>query len=271
MAMRRRRLAGEVIGVFRRQVSLDEARKIGAVDRGTMELPEAVEGADLVVLAVNVQAMPGLAAQAAPMMKRGSLLTDVGSTKLMLSREIAAIVPPGVHYIPSHPMAGSERRGPACAREDLFDGSVCILTPLPDTPGEVLEKTRELWRGVGGRVVELSPERHDALVAQASHAPHLIAAALMNATSREAIELAGGGFAGMTRIAAGDPPMWRDIVETNPDFVLAALYAFSRSLNEVSEMIRRGDFESLEALLGKAQASRAELDERRAGMRKEHA
>jgi len=261
MAVRQRSLARLVVGVGRRRSSLRTAMDVGAVDRTTLDLAEGVSQADLVVLATPISAIGQLMPVVAASVKRGAVLTDVASTKQQVIGMVLGALKdrPDVAYVPAHPMAGSEKRGAAHAQAGLFERRVCILTPLPDAPREHTDRVRALWEAVGAVVHEMTPAEHDRLVARVSHLPHLAAAALVALLDAAEGRLAGQGLLDTTRIASGEPSLWRDICASNAPAVGAALDSYIRTLQGVRSMLAGGDRESLEAFLREAKRKRDEL------------
>jgi prephenate dehydrogenase len=263
MAVREKGLARRVVGVGRRRESLARAVELGAVDETSLDLEAAAAGADLVVLATGVEMIAQQAAAVLPRMRKGALLTDVGSAKAAICRSVervfsASASAENVRFVGGHPMAGSERRGIGSARADLFRGAVCILTPTPrtDPDGVALGIVRDLWEAVGCRVREMPPEEHDRLIAQISHLPHAAAACLVNAASDEALDLAASGFLDTTRVASGEPALWVAICMANREALLAALAALGGRLNDFARALQSGDAKTLEALLARAKSRR---------------
>ena len=235
------------------------------MDETSLDLESAVAEADLVVLATGVEMIAQQAAAVLPRMKKGALLTDVGSAKAAICRSIEkafsacdSAAEGTVRFVGGHPMAGSERRGIGSARADLFRGAVCILTPTPSTDpdGAGLEIVRDLWKAVGCHVHEMAPEAHDRLIAQISHLPHVAAACLVNAASDEALDLAACGFLDTTRVASGDPALWVGICLANREALLAALAALGGRLSDFEQALKSGDAKALEALLARAKSRR---------------
>ncbi len=263
LAVREKGLARRIVGVGRRKESLALAVEIGAVDETSLDLEAAAAEADLIVLATGVEMIARQAAAVLPRMKKGALLTDVGSAKARICRAVAAAFSASaaarnIRFVGGHPMAGSERRGIGSARADLFRDALCILTPTPatDPDGAGLEIVRDLWEAVGCRVRVMTPEAHDRLVAQISHLPHAAAACMVNAASDEALDLAASGFLDTTRIASGEPAMWVEICLANREALLAALAVFGDKLNNFAEALKAGDAKALEALLARAKSRR---------------
>jgi prephenate dehydrogenase len=206
--------------------------------------------------------MPVLAAQMLPALKRGVLVTDVGSVKAEVVRELEPLFArAGATFVGSHPMAGSEKMGVAAARADLFQQAVCVVTPTPRTPPAALAKTKRLWREVGGRVLELSPREHDALVSRTSHLPHFLAAALAShvldpQAAKELALLCAGGFRDTTRIASSSVEMWRDIALANRQFLSRELGALAKALQAIQKSLEAGDAQAIEHFLTTAKTRR---------------
>jgi cyclohexadieny/prephenate dehydrogenase len=262
-AMRRKELAGEITGFARSEATRTKAKEIGLVDAVFPSPGAAVEDADLVILCSPVGTYAALAAEIAPALKPGAILTDVGSVKGAVVRDVEGHVPPGVHFIPGHPIAGTEQSGPESGFAELFFNRWCILTPLPGADPLAVERLSAFWRACGSNVEIMTPEHHDLVLAITSHLPHLIAynivgtAADMEAvTEGEVIKFSAGGFRDFTRIAASDPTMWRDVFLTNKDAVLEMLGRFNEDLAALQRMIRWGDGEGLHALFTRTRAIR---------------
>jgi prephenate dehydrogenase len=269
LALRKRRLARRVIALARRPETARRALEIGAADEGGSDIPGGVGGADLVVLCTPVLTMPALVEQIAPRLKPGALVTDVGSTKAVLVRELPPRLRPENLYVGGHPMAGSEKTGVEAASADLFVGARYLLTPTPDTPVAAVERLERWIAGLGARPVRLQPEAHDRAVAGISHLPHVVAAALATAVASEPgaggpdlatlRELIAGGFRSTTRIAASSPEMWRDICLTNQAAVLEALGEFERELARFRGALEAEDGNALLEAFQQARRARVEL------------
>jgi cyclohexadieny/prephenate dehydrogenase len=251
-AMRRKGLARSITGSARTSATLDTAKRLGLIDRGFAEAGEAVKGADLVILSVPVGACGPLAAEIAPHMREGAILTDVGSVKAAVVRDMAPHVPKGVHFVPGHPIAGTEQSGPEAGFAELFDGRWTILTPEPGTDKAAVEKLKAFWTALGSKVEIMSAEHHDMVLAVTSHLPHLIAYNIVNTaehlervTEKEVIKFSAGGFRDFTRIAASDPTMWRDVFLNNKQAVMEMLRRFSDDLAELRSAIERADGDTL--------------------------
>jgi cyclohexadieny/prephenate dehydrogenase len=216
-----------------------------------------------VVLCVPIGAYREIAASIAKDLKPGAILTDVGSVKGAVVRDVAPHVPADVHFIPGHPIAGTEQSGPEAGFAELFDNRWCILTPLPGSDLEAVEKLEALWRALGSHVDRMSPDHHDLALAITSHLPHLIAynivataADLEEVTNSEVIKYSAGGFRDFTRIAASDPIMWRDVFLNNKEAVLEMLGRFSEDLSALQRAIRWSDGEQLLTLFTRAREIR---------------
>ncbi len=251
-AIRRGGLAGEIIGTARSAETREIAREIGLCDRVVDTATEAVQGADLVVLCVPVGAMGGVAEEIAPHLSKGCTITDVGSVKKAVIDAVAPHLPENVHFIPGHPLAGTEHSGPRSGFAELFDNRWNILVPTPGTPPEATEKLRKLWEGMGANVEEMDPEHHDLVLAVTSHCPHLIAYTMVGVaddlrrvTDSEVIKYSAAGFRDFTRIAASDPTMWRDVFLNNKEATLEILGRFTEELFALQRAIRTGDGEQL--------------------------
>jgi prephenate dehydrogenase len=263
LALKRSGLARHVVGVGHRQASLDEARSLGAADETTLDPATGSRGSDLVVLATPVGLFREVFEQVVPALRPGTVVIDVGSTKAAVVAALEPLVPPGAAFVGCHPIAGSEQRGVAYARADLFEGATCVVTPTERTPREALERVMATWQAVGMTVRVLSPTMHDRLLAEVSHLPHAVAAALVLAISRDAEPLVGPGWADTTRVASGDAALWRDILLTNADEVAAALERFQGTLAALRSALRKKDAAKVEALLAESKARRDRLVNKR--------
>ncbi len=226
--------------------------ELGVVDRVVETNPEAAEGADLVILCIPVGACGAVAAEIAGHLKPGAIISDVGSVKGAVVKEMAPHLPAGVHFVPAHPVAGTEHSGPDSGFAELFINRWCILTPPEGTDPEAVERLRAFWAGIGAKVEIMTPEHHDMVLAITSHLPHLIAYTIVGTadelegvTQSEVLKFSAGGFRDFTRIAASDPVMWRDVFLTNKDAVLEMLGTFNEDLSKLTRAIRRGDGEAL--------------------------
>ena len=247
-AIKRAGLAGEVTGYARSQETRDTARRIGLCDRVCDSAREAAEGADLVVLCVPVGAMGQVAADLAPALKPGATVSDVGSVKRAVIDAVAPHIPSGVHFIPAHPLAGTEHSGPESGFESLFDNRWCLLVPDNGADEQAIVALQQLWQGMGANVDRMDPAHHDLVLDVTSHAPHLIAYTMVGVaddlsrvTDSEVINYSAAGFRDFTRIAASDPTMWRDVFLSNKDATLEILGRFTEELFALQRAIRRED------------------------------
>jgi cyclohexadieny/prephenate dehydrogenase len=251
-AARLQGLAGEIVTTARSAKTRARVAELGIVDRVVDTNAEAVDGADLVILCIPVGACGPVAQEIAPFLETGAIVSDVGSVKGAVAREMAPHIPPGVHFVPAHPVAGTEHSGPDSGFPELFINRWCILTPPEGTDASAVEKLRAFWAGLGARVETMTPDHHDLVLAITSHLPHLIAYTIVGTadeleevTSSEVIKFSAGGFRDFTRIAASDPTMWRDVFLTNKDAVLEMLGTFNEDLSKLTRAIRRNDGEAL--------------------------
>lgn len=248
LAARQRGLVARVVGVDREAVR-DRARQLGILDEGFADLADAVRGAEVVVFCTPVDRVAELVRTAALHCAPGTLLTDVGSTKLAIVRDTAGHLPNGVTFVGGHPLAGSEKRGPEHADANLFHNRLVLVTPTPDTPPEAIERVRALWQALGARVRILPAEEHDRALAVTSHLPQLVASALAGVLPPELYELTATGFRDTTRLAGSDPTMWVGIFRHNRQAVLDGLARFEEQLNRFRTAIESGDAAAIEALM----------------------
>lgn len=242
--VRRLHLTKEVVGVVRRKESIEESIRLGAVDRATLDVAEGIKDADLIILATPISKMVTLAEK----IKGEAVIIDVASVKGKLVSQLENIL--GGNYVGTHPMAGSERRGVSAAKEGLFKGATCIITPTENTKKEALEKVMEFWKKLGAKIITLSVDEHDRLVALTSHLPHLVVASLVNTVVDQSC--IGPGFKDTTRIAASPPALWQEICEWNKDAVLASLKKFRGELSSIEELINSSNWNELLNKLAKA-------------------
>lgn len=258
-AVRQRKLAETVVGVGRRQESLDKALEVGAINEASLDLESGVSGADLVIVATPVEQIAELAiaaGKAAP----EALLTDAGSTKSSICQAIAAEVPEiSQRFVGSHPIAGGHRSGPEHADGDLLVDRKVIVTPTAEAPEETTDTVSQFWQSLGAETMQLSPEDHDQALAATSHLPHLVAYALAGTTPEEYLPFAAGGWGDTTRIAASDPGLWRQIFATNRPALLEALAGYEDVLSSLRTACEQQDWDALEQHLTKAQRIRNAL------------
>lgn len=249
----------QIVGYGHRDSTLEMAKQVGAIDIGTTDPAAAVEGSELVILCTPVLTFGPLLGQIAGNLRGGAIVTDVGSTKRSVVEAAEAILPSGVHFIGSHPMAGSEKRGVEFARTDLFRGALCILTPTKDTRADVIWRAENFWKLLGMRVTKMSPGDHDRLLADVSHLPHITAAALVAMQEDLGLDLCGKGFLDTTRVAGGDGALWRDILVDNRDNVRGSILRLREQFDRLLELMERGDSEPLRQWLDAAAKRREEL------------
>ena len=245
-----------IAGVGRRPESLQAALDAGAIDTAHLTCQEPVAESDLVILATPVGSFERHMRAIAPVLRPGAVVTDVGSTKGRVVAVAARVFGPSGPFVGSHPMAGSEQKGVPFARADLFHGATCILTPTPTTPPALVARVEAFWQLLGMHTVRMAPATHDRSVARVSHLPHALAALLMLLPNDADLAVAASGFRDATRLAGGDPEMWRDIFTTNRPAVRAALKAFARSLDQFSDLLAANDAPALERFLTRAKTRR---------------
>lgn len=265
LALRARGLAREVVAVARSEESLRLAVERGAADQATGDIATAVTGADLVVLAAPVSQIIEHLQAIAGVIRPDCVITDVGSVKGPIVTAAEQALPHPARFVGGHPLAGSEQRGMAAARDNLFEGAPWLLTPTPVTDRKAVNDLERLATAVGAAPLVLSPREHDALLARTSHLPHLTAAALVNVVAqyaqrhRDTLQVIGTGFRDTTRIAAGDAHLWADIALANAEPLLACLQDMSLELDALAKALRDGNRELLQSLLARAQHTRESL------------
>lgn len=266
--IRRENLAGEIVIATRSEKTLARARELGLGDAYVTDSAEAVRSADLVIVSVPVGASGAVAAEIASSLAPGANLTDVGSTKASVVAQMAPHVPQGVHFIPGHPIAGTEHSGPDAGFAELFEGRWCILTPDAAVDRAALEKLTRFWQACGSKVDVMDAAHHDMVLAIVSHLPHIIAYNIVGTaedlefgTKSEVIKYSASGFRDFTRLAASDPTMWRDVCLHNKDAILEMLARFSEDLASLQRMIRWGQGDKLFELFTRTRAVRRSIIE----------
>jgi prephenate dehydrogenase len=259
LAAKRRGVAQRVLGAGRQRGSLDRALAAGAIDEGFLDLAAAVHRAEIAVFCTPVERIAEQVLTAAPCCVAGTLLTDAGSTKASIVHDLEGRLPQGVAFVGSHPLAGSEKRGPEFADANLFQGRLTVVTQTPQTDPASLERTVAFWRALGARVRVMDPEAHDQALALTSHLPHLVAAALAGILPPELHDLTATGFRDSTRVAAGDPSLWTGIFAQNRAAVLDALGRLQDRLVEFRHAMMANDSAALDALLAQAKKVRDAL------------
>jgi prephenate dehydrogenase len=259
-------LAGLITGAGSGRETLELALRTGVIDHSGQVLSQAVQDADLVVLASPVGSFEPIITAIGPGLKKGAILTDVGSVKGALVKRIEAMLPSGVHYVPGHPIAGKEKHGVAEASETLFRGAKCILTPTIKTDPQALETVKSLWLTAGANVVMMDADAHDHIFAAVSHLPHAAAYAMVNTVAEFSagpenyINFSGAGFRDFTRIAASSPEMWRDICLLNGDNIVEMIEQYQFALARIKKAIKHHDGEKLEKLFSSASKLRRGLE-----------
>ena len=262
-AMKRGAVAAHVTGYARSEATRDTARQIGLCDTVVDDMGAAVAEADLVVLATPVGVMGHVAAEIAPFLKPGATVIDVGSVKRTVIDEVAPHLPEGVHFVPCHPMAGTEHSGPESGFESLFDNRWCLVVPVEGSDPEAVARLDGFWQALGANTEMMEPDHHDLVCAVVSHVPHLIAYTMVGVaddlrrvSDQEVIKFSAAGFRDFTRIAASDPTMWRDVFLTNKDATIEILGRFTEELMALQRAIRTGDGEQLHAYFTHTRAIR---------------
>jgi prephenate dehydrogenase len=249
----------EMVGYGHRKETLERAVQVGAIDRGTGDLKSAVTEADLIILCTPVGLLAEMLRGISGFLRPGAIVTDVGSTKASVAAAAAEILPIEAQFVGSHPMAGSEKRGVEFARADLFRNALCIVTPDQHTPASAVEDVEGFWRMLGMHTCRMTPADHDRALAEVSHLPHALAAALVTMQSPEAMALAGKGFLDTTRIAGGDGGLWRDIFLDNAPNLKTAIATLRGQLDALETLMEPGKAEELRTWLDAAAAKRQAL------------
>jgi prephenate dehydrogenase len=262
LAARKRRVAKEIAGFARREKTIAECEKIGALDYATTDLLAAVSGADLIILCTPLAQMAALTKQFLPALKRGAIVTDVGSVKADIVRELESLVAKaGAHFVGSHPMAGGEKMGVLAAKADLYADAVCVVTPTKKSHAGAVRKIEQFWRSLGARTLRLDAAKHDLLVSRTSHLPHVAAAALASLVldpkhPKSQVGLCATGFRDTTRIASGSPEMWRDIALANRKNVSQSVDVFVGELKKFQAALKKGDAKAVEKFFAIAKERR---------------
>lgn len=250
-AVKEKKLVGEVLGVGRSEERLESARKLGIIDRYSGRMDEILGEADLVVVAGPVGVIVDLIREMIPFLKKGTIITDVGSVKKKIVEEVEAFIPSSLYFVGGHPIAGTENSGFETSFSTLFKDRKCIITPVSTTDSRAVERVKELWTRVGSTVAFMDGEEHDGVFAAVSHLPHMVAYSMVNSLlkvegfEKNIFSFSAGGFKDFTRIAASDPVMWKDIALMNKDKLLSAIKLFQEYLEELKEAIEREDAERL--------------------------
>lgn len=256
LAIKKKRLAYQIIGVSRHKSTLIRARKIHAIDKGSQHI-NIIKDADLVILATPVKTIFNLAGAVRKLVQQDCIVTDVGSTKSEIVSKLSEIFP---NYVGSHPLAGSEKRGITNADADMFKNSLCILTPTKNTSAKAIKKIEKLWKKLGARVVSLSPHTHDRILSFVSHLPHAIAFSLMGIIPKKYLNFGAMGLKDTTRLALSDSRLWADIFLSNRQNILKSIESFQHNLSRIKSAISRKDEKALIKILKKAKARREILE-----------
>src|SRR3989344_727113 len=260
--LREKEIAKNIIGIGRGIKNLETAKKLDVIDSYTQDVKEGVKDADLVVVAIPAASIAKVIKEALPSLKKGAIVTDVGSVKKIIVDEIGKILPDTIHFIAGHPIAGTENAGVEAAFSTLFQNIRCILTPTQKTNKAALEKIKKLWEIAGSEVILMDAEKHDKIVAAVSHLPHVVAYSLVNTVSsindfnESIVKYSAGGFKDFTRIASSPPEMWRDICLLNKDAILDCVQRFQKTLKGLEDMIKDSDGEGLQKEFEKAKEVR---------------
>ncbi len=263
LALRRAGLVKRVVGYSKSPSTTDKARRMGVIDQAAESALLAVSGSDIVLMAVPVAASEATFRAILPLIDPGVLLMDVGSTKRdVVDAAIRTLKDRLPNFVPAHPIAGKEVAGIEHAEASLYQGQQVILTPLPQTSPELIQKATDVWASIGSQVLRMTPENHDAAFAAVSHLPHLLAFAYVNGVARQPagpdfLSLAGPGFRDFTRIAAGDPALWRDVLVANRDELAKQLTHFRQALEAMEYVMKSGNSEALEELIRAASTARS--------------
>lgn len=249
----------KIMGYGHRSSTLRLALEVGAIDQGYEDLASAVRESELIILCTPVGVFSQILGHIAPHLKSGAIVADVGSTKQTVVAQAARLLPKHVHFVGSHPMAGSEKRGVEFARADLFQGALCLTTPTPATDAKALEAVESFWQSIGMRIKRLTPQQHDQWVGEISHLPHAVAAALIEMQRDDALALAGKGFLDATRIAGGDGALWRDIFLDNRDNLRSGIARLKSALDRLDAMLAPEHADALRDWLNASSLRREKL------------
>lgn len=251
IVLKKKGLADTIVGIGRGTANLEAAVRLGIIDSFSFDFKEGIEGADLVVIATPVLKIADTIRKARPYLKKGSIVTDVGSVKKAVIEEVTPLMPEGVHFVPGHPIAGTENSGAEAAFPELFMERKCILTPAPSTDPAALDTIKTLWEEAGSVVSVMDADVHDRILAAVSHLPHMIAYTLVNSVADvegrgvDAISYSAGGFRDFTRIASSSPEMWSDICAMNRDSIVEMIEGFQKRLEGLKAQIKNGDLDSV--------------------------
>jgi prephenate dehydrogenase len=259
LAIKEKKLAKEVIGVSRRKSTIGWAAKKKIVDSATLDLKRGVKDSDLVIVATPVLKIAEITRSIVPFLKKGAILTDAGSTKRYIVKEAEKIIRKGVYFVGSHHIAGSEKSGVKSADKDLFKKTYCIITKTKNTDPKAVAALKKFWSRLEMRVIVMTPEGHDKLLSRISHLPHAASVSLVNSVDSGSLKFAAGGFRDTTRIASGEPALWKDIFFTNKDNLIKDVEILRKELSKIQTALKNNDQACLFNLLGRAKVIRDSL------------
>ena len=246
LALRKKGLASEVVGFFRRKRTLSSAKQRKLVTKATLSLKEAIVNADLIILATPVETIIKMIPQVKKFAKKGAIVIDVGSTKAEIARACERGFKNKTHFVGCHPLAGSDQSGPLAADSSIFKGSICIITPTKNTDKQALSKIKRLWQALEAKVEILSPDQHDKILAFSSHLAHVVSFSLVDCLPTQYSKFIGPGFKDATRLASSHEILWRDICLTNRGAILKAISEFQNSLSRFKTYINKKKAKALE-------------------------
>jgi prephenate dehydrogenase len=252
LALRKGGFKGEIKGIGRKKTNLTRAKKLGIIDSYSTDHPGGIKDADLVLLSTPVGHFEEIARSIRKNLKKGAIITDLGSVKARIVKRLDSMMPDGVNFVGAHPIAGKECSGIEGASADLFENARCIITPGKNTDRRALTQVRKIWKFVGARTLTMSPEEHDMIYAAVSHMPHVVAYALINSVTDLKLPFSGRGFKDMTRIAMSPAELWRDICALNKKDILRTLRKFSSSISRMTQLIEKSDWSGLEKEFNRA-------------------
>ncbi|MEK6673170.1 MAG: prephenate dehydrogenase/arogenate dehydrogenase family protein [Nitrospirota bacterium] len=263
LALKEKGLCRDICGYGRKKENLKRAKDRGIIDGYSHDIREACKDADLIVLATPVGTFKDIISRIRDSMKQGAVVTDAGSVKGSLVSELEALMPAGVNYVGSHPIAGSDKSGIDDARADLFNNARCVITPTEKSDKDALQKVSSVWNAFGGKVEFMDPFKHDEIYAAVSHLPHILAYSLVNLVNHidpDYIEHAGQGFKDATRIAMSSPELWRDISVYNRGNIIRLLEQFREEISKLEGMLHSSEASRLEDEFARAQALRKRIE-----------
>ncbi len=259
LAIKEKKLAKEIAGVSRRKSTIDRAIKNKIVDFATLDLKSGVKDSDLVIISTPVLKIAEIAKSIAPFLRKGAILTDAGSTKRCVVKDIEKAKLKDIYFVGSHPIAGSEKSGIKYADKDLFKRACCILTKTKNTDPKAVAMLKKFWGRLGMRVVIMPPDTHDRLLSRMSHLPHAVSVSLANSAGKDGLKFAAGGFKDTTRIASGEPELWKDIFFTNRDNLIKDIKILKKELLKIETALKSNNSRAILKLLSRAKSIRDSL------------